>query len=188
MVKDGLFRMDLYRLLSVVNLRIPPLRGRPDDIAFLEKLFLEKIQGQTGLTRILSRETLLLLETYDWPDNIRELENTIAWACGRTAGPKLEESHLPQKLLNFCREVKMVRTTNHTSIPIEQRIIPISKMEERAILDAIRETNGDKIMAAELLGIRKKTLYPKRNENGLFGEPEATGNFLATAHSVAGDA
>src|SRR5258708_20892569 len=178
MVKDGLFRMDLYRLLSVVNLRIPPLRGRPDDIAFLAKRFLEKIQGQTGLTRILSSETLLLLETYDWPDNIRELENTIAWACGRTAGPKLEESHFPRKLLNFCREVKMVRTTNHTSVPIEQRIIPISKREERAILDAIRETNGDKIMAAELLGISKTTLYRKLKENGLSWEAVSAVTFL----------
>src|SRR5260370_1808801 len=177
MVKDGLFRMDLYRLLSVVNLRIPPLRGRPDDIAFLAKRLLEKIQGQTGLTRILSRETLLLLETYDWPDNIRELENTIAWACGRTAGPKLEESHLPQKLLNFCREVKMVRTTNHTSIPIEQRIIPISKMEERAILDAIRETNGDKIMAVEVPRLSKKTLNPKPKKYNLSRESKALPDF-----------
>ena len=188
MVKDGLFRMDLYRLLSVVNLRIPPLRGRPDDIAFLAKRFLEKIQGQTGLTRILSSETLLLLETYDWPDNIRELENTIAWACGRTAGPKLEESHFPRKLLNFCREVKMVRTTNHTSVPIEQRIIPISKMEERAILDAIRETNGDKIMAAELLGISKTTLYRKLKEYGLSGESESAVNFVPPAISDEVDA
>src|SRR5260370_37216356 len=110
MVKDGLFRMDLYRLLSVVNLRIPPLRGRPDDIAFLGKRFLEKIQGQTGLTRILSRETLLLLETYDWPDNISELGNTIAWACDRTAGPKPDEGYLSHILLKLSRVEKLERT------------------------------------------------------------------------------
>jgi len=183
MVKDGLFRSDLYRLLSVVNLRIPPLRGRPDDIAFLAKRFLEKIQGQTGLTRTLSSETLQLLETYDWPDNIRELENTIAWACSRTAGPELGESHFPPKLLNFCREVKTVRTTNHTSVPVEQRIIPISKMEKHAILDAIRETNGDKMMAAELLGISKTTLYRKLKEYGLSDESESDTHLVPPAIS-----
>jgi len=183
MVKDGLFRTDLYRLLSVVNLRIPPLRGRPDDIAFLAKRFLEKIQGQTGLTRTLSNETLRLLETYDWPDNIRELESTIAWACSRTTGPKLEESHFPPKLLEFCREVKMVQTTDPTSVPMEQRIIPISKMEKHAILDAIRETNGDKMMAAELLGISKTTLYRKLKEYGLSDESESVADFVQPAIS-----
>jgi len=182
MVKDGLFRTDLYGLLSVVNLRIPPLRGRPDDIAFLAKRFLEKTQGQTGLTRTLSSETLQLLETYDWPDNIRELENTIAWACSRTTEPELGESHFPPKLLDFYREVKMVRTTNHTSVPVEQRIIPISKMEKHAILRAVRETNGDRMMAAELLGISKTTLYRKLKEYGLSEESEPDPHLVCPAN------
>jgi two-component system response regulator HydG len=184
MVKDGLFRSDLYRLLSVVNLRIPPLRGRPDDIAFLAKRFLEKIQGQTGLTRTLSSETLQLLETYDWPDNIRELENTIAWACSRTAEPELGESHFPPKLLDFYREVKMVRTTNQTSVPVGQRIVPISKMEKHAILRAIQETNGDKMMAAELLGIGKTTLYRKLKEYGISEEPDSDMHLASPANSA----
>ena len=91
MVREGLFRMDLYRILSVVNLKIPPLRGRPDDIAFLAKRFLEKIQRQTGLTRTLSDETLQMLETYDWPDNVRELEHTIARACSQSPGRSLSQ-------------------------------------------------------------------------------------------------
>ena len=184
MVKDGLFRTDLYSLLSVVNLRIPPLRGRPDDIAFLAKRFLEKIQSQTGLTRTLSSETLQLLETYDWPDNIRELENTIAWACSRTTEPELGESHFPQKLLNFCKEVKTVRTTNHTSVPIEQRIIPISKMEKHAILRAVEETNGDRMMAAELLGISKTTLYRKLKEYGLSEESDSDTHLVSPSNSA----
>ncbi len=103
MVRGGQFRMDLYQLLSVVNLRIPPLRGRPDDIAFLAKRFLERIQHQTGIPRTLSQETLRMLETYDWPDNVRELEQSIARACSESSGPELQAIHLPQNLLNFYR-------------------------------------------------------------------------------------
>ena len=173
LVKEGLFRMDLYRLLSVVNLRIPPLRGRPDDIAFLAKRFLEKIQGRSGLTRALSNETLRMLETYDWPDNVWELEDAISQACLHCSGPKLEAIHLPQKVLNFHRKRQMEQE-NHLSLEkkaevnsVKNNIIPIIKMERRAIREALRQTNGDKIMAARLLGIGKTTLYRKLKDYGI---------------------
>ncbi len=169
MVRTGLFRMDLYRLLSVVNLRIPPLRGRPDDIAFLAQRFLEKIQRQTGLTHSLSDETLRMLETYDWPDNVRELESTIVRACEQAPGPKLEALHLPQRLINFHRTTGLTSKPplNSTTISLEESIIPIAKMEKHAILEAMRQTNGNKLMAAKLLGIGKTTLYRKLVEYGL---------------------
>ncbi len=180
MVREGLFRMDLYRLLSVVNLRIPPLRGRPDDIAFLTKRFLEKIQRQSGLSCTLSKETLQMLETYDWPDNVRELEDTIARACSQLSGSELEPIHLPQKLLRFHRDATgwqapdsfLSADTDKSSL--KQYIIPIAKVEERAILEALRETNGDKLRAAELLGIGKTTLYRKLKEYGFSDESNPT--------------
>ncbi len=171
MVREGLFRMDLYRLLSVVNLRIPPLRGRPDDIAFLTKRFLEKIQRQTGLSRTLSDETLQLLETYDWPDNIRELENTIARACAQSSELELQPIHLSQKLLHFHKHSKTGllpdSTFNSDSSSGKRSVLSIAQVEQRAILDALRETNGDKLKAAELLGIGKTTLYRKLKEYSL---------------------
>lgn len=173
MVREGLFRMDLYRLLSVVNLRIPPLRGRPDDIAFLAKRFLEKIQRQTGLARTLSDETLRILETYDWPDNVWELEQTVARAYSQLSGPELEPVHLPQKLLRFQRNAKTglepVSSVNSepNKFPRKQNILPMAKVEEHAILEAMRATNGDKRKAAELLDIGKTTLYRKLKEYGL---------------------
>ena len=176
MVKDGLFRIDLYRLLSVVNLKIPPLRGRPDDIVFLAERFLEKIQRQTGLTRTLSNETLQMLETYDWPDNVRELEHTITDACSRSSGLELEPIHMPQKLVKFHRKVKtglspdLFVNGDADEAPNKHSVIPIAKVEERAILDAMRETNGNKLMAAELLGIGKTTLYRKLKEYGFADE------------------
>lgn len=171
MVRGGLFRMDLYRLLSIVNLTIPPLRGRPNDIAFLAKRFLEKIQHKTGVMRTLSQETLRMLETYDWPDNIQELENTIGHACSQSSGPNLQTIHLPQKLLNFHRPTalapKLPSTEGSSKAAAEESIVPIAKMEERAILEAMRQTNGNKLMAAELLGIGKTTLYRKLKEYDL---------------------
>jgi two-component system response regulator HydG len=172
MVRGGQFRMDLYQLLSVVNLRIPPLRGRPDDIAFLAKRFLERIQHRTGIKRTLSQETLRMLETYDWPDNVRELEQSIDQACSESSGPELQAFHLPQNLLNFHRKRESIPTQNRLTSgsanknAAKESIASIAQMEERAILQAIRHTNGDKLEAARLLGIGKTTLYRKLKDYG----------------------
>jgi DNA-binding NtrC family response regulator len=172
MVKEGLFRMDLFRLLSVVNLRIPPLRGRPDDILFLAKRFLEKIQQESGLTRTLSKETLDMLETYDWPENIRELEDSLTTACSHSSSLELEPDHLPQKLLRFHKKFKgeslvgTDSTEDFDRAPSYRTILPIAKVEKQAILEAIWQTHGDKLMAAGLLGIGKTTLYRKLKEYG----------------------
>jgi DNA-binding NtrC family response regulator len=169
MVRQGLFRMDLYRLLSIVNLKMPPLRERPNDIAFLAKRFLETIHNETGLSRTLSDETLQLLESYDWPDNLRELKDTIAQACARSEGQDLLVKHLPQKVLNFQRKKNSERQSGMTSARIRRTtaVVPIARMEKRAILNALRHTSGDKLLAAQLLGIGKTTLYRKLKEYGL---------------------
>jgi two-component system response regulator HydG len=173
MIRAGRFRLDLLEFLSVVNLRIPPLRGRLDDITFLAKRFLEKIHRETGKKHTLSVETLRLLETYDWPDNVRELEQSIARACSQSSGAELQKIHLPQKLLAFHREKESELTRNLASqvtakkAAVVESIVSIAKMEERAILEAIQHTGGDKRKAAEMLGIGKTTLYRKLKEYGL---------------------
>lgn len=185
MVREGLFRMDLYKLLSVVNLRIPPLRARPHDIGFLAERFLEKIQHKTGTTRTLSQETLRTLETYDWPDNVRELEEAIGQACSESSEHKLKVIHLPQKLLNSHRTTVqtpcLLLNGCSSKVPVEEGIIPIAKMEERAIREAMRQMNGNKLMAAELLGISKTTLYRKLKEYDL---SDRTGSTAPSASST----
>jgi DNA-binding NtrC family response regulator len=179
MVGDGRFRLDLYVLLSLVNLTIPPLRGRPDDIAFLAKQFLEKIGQRTGVPRSLSRETFRMLETYDWPDNTRELEIAITQACTLSSGAMLEVDHLPQNILTFHRTKEAERNCNFSSIGkpriqlIEEDVIPIATMEKRAILKALKQTDGDRVMAAGLLGIGKTTLYRKLKEYSVPVKPES---------------
>jgi DNA-binding NtrC family response regulator len=172
MVTEGRFRMDLYQVLSVVNLRIPPLRGRPGDIAFLAKRFLEKIQHQSGTKRTLSDETLRILEAYDWPENVRELEQSIIRACSETSGVELQAIDLPQTLLNFKRTpdlgVLASQKSEYAGTAVaEGSVVSIAEVERRAILDALRQTNGDKLKTALLLGIGKTTLYRKLKEYGL---------------------
>jgi DNA-binding NtrC family response regulator len=179
MVREGRFRIDLYRLLSVVNLRIPPLRGRPGDIVFLVERFLEKIGRNTGIFRTISQETLGVLETYDWPENTRELESAIAQACIFSSGAELEINHLPQNIIAFCRakDAAQKRAVNPSGEPknrLQEGVIPIATLEKRAILMALRQTSGDRRMAARLLGIGKTTLYRKLKEYSVQFPPESS--------------
>jgi two-component system response regulator HydG len=185
MVRDGRFRIDLYSLLSLVNLKIPPLRGRRGDIAFLAERFLEKIGRSTRIFRTIPQETLRVLETYDWPENTRELERAIGQASILSSGTEVEVDHLPQKILTFCRTKDAARKRDSSSIgkpekqPIEEAVVSIATMEQRAILKAIQQTKGDKVMAAGLLGIGKTTLYRKLKEYSVPFPPESN-VFLAS--------
>jgi DNA-binding NtrC family response regulator len=180
MVREGRFRMDLYRLLSLVNLKIPPLRGRQNDFAFLAERFLEKAGSATGVSRTLSKETLCALETYDWPESTQELEIAIIQACTSSSGQKLEIDHLPQNILTFFRTKEAERKrdlpsrTKPKSVTEEDQVIPIAAVEKQAILKALQQTNGDKIMAAKLLGIGKTTLYRKLKEYSVHIKPESS--------------
>ena len=179
MVREGRFRMDLYRLLSLVNLNIPPLRGRPADIVFLAERFLERIRCRTGIARTIPPETRRVLETYDWPENARELEGAIGQAFILSSGSELEINHLPQNILTFCRSKDAARNLAVNPPPdpkihhLQEAVVPIVTMEKKAILSALRRTNGDKIMAAKLLGIGKTTLYRKLKEYSVHFPPES---------------
>jgi DNA-binding NtrC family response regulator len=101
MVAQGLFRKDLFFRLSVVNLKLPPLRERREDIAVLAEHFLEGIQREAGSSHVFSEEAMRLLTEYDWPGNVRELENAIERACSLSSGPVLHRVDLPTQLQEF---------------------------------------------------------------------------------------
>jgi two-component system response regulator HydG len=173
MVEQGRFRKDLYFRLNVVNLRIPPLRNRREDIAPLAMHFLERMQKETGTERIFSDETLRMITEYDWPGNVRELENAIERACALSSGPVLHMGDMPTQLQDF----RMQR--GPLGLPAEEEgeevvasgtkeaIVSLADMEKQAILRTIQQLNGDKLMAARLLGIGKTTLYRKLKEYGI---------------------
>jgi DNA-binding NtrC family response regulator len=153
-IRAGTFRQDLYFRLNVVQIKLPPLRERKSDIPLLVSSFLEKFCQPDMPLRSVSDETLRHLMAYDWPGNVRELENSIERAIAMGTGNVVQFVDLPSNLLNDARE----------RVPDEGEMLPLMVLERRAILRAMRETNGDKLAAARLLGIGKTTLYRKLKE------------------------
>jgi transcriptional regulator with PAS, ATPase and Fis domain len=170
-VEQGRFRKDLYYRLSVVNLRIPPLRERKQDIPLLAAHFLERMSRETGTTHTLSDDVLRTLVDYDWPGNVRELENSLDRACTLCSGPVLHLADLPTQLQNFHLQNRRPASTASTAlgVPPSSRVpvLPLAQLEKQAILETLRKLNGDKLLAARLLGIGKTTLYRKLKEYGI---------------------
>jgi two-component system response regulator HydG len=156
-VAQGTFRRDLYFRLNVLTLRIPPLRERRQDIPLLAAHFLERISRVGGQDRTLNDEALKIMLGYDWPGNVRELENCIERACALTTGPVIQVRDLPT-------DIHSARETGSVNPDISAKIIPMAELEKQTILGTVAQLNGDKLLAARLLGIGKTTLYRKLKE------------------------
>jgi two-component system response regulator HydG len=160
-VAQGSFRRDLYFRLNVLTLRVPPLRERKQDIPLLTGHFLERLARATGVQRNISDEALKLLLAYDWPGNIRELENCLERACALTSGPTVHVSDLPTSIQTW-------KSQNQPSIGMNEdpgaRGMTLAEIEKNAILQTIDQLSGDKLEAAKVLGIGKTTLYRKLKE------------------------
>ena len=150
-IRSGAFRQDLYFRLNVVQMKLPALRDRKSDIPLLVTSFLEKFSGMHGTTKTITDEAMRRLITYDWPGNVRELANAIARSVALGSGPSVEMSDLPSHLHYGTSE----------RVPDSHEILPLDELERRAILKTLRETSGDKLAAARMLGIGKTTLYRK---------------------------
>ena len=161
-VRSGSFRQDLFFRLNVVQIKLPSLRERNTDIPLLVNAFLEKFT-QTG-TRIntISSDAMARLIAYDWPGNVRELENAIERAVALSSGPILQIADLPSNL----------QFGSSDRFPEKDEMMPLEELERRAILRALRESGGDKLAAARLLGIGKTTLYRKLKQYGTQSLPE----------------
>jgi len=169
MVEKGTFRKDLFYRLNVVNLRLPSLRDRREDIPLLAAHFLDRISREHGTKFTLSDEALRTMMRHDWPGNVRELENSVERACALSSGPVLHLGDLPTQLQQQGLEAR--RTAAVAGEPTQQGSAPevttLADLERQAILGAIRTLNGDKLQAAKLLGIGKTTLYRKLKEYGI---------------------
>jgi len=159
-IGDGRFRKDLYYRLNVVTLKLPPLRERKSDIPLLVNHFLERFSDPGRRVRGISEEAMARLMTYDWPGNVRELENVIERALALGAGNVIHTVDLPSNLQ------APAAAPNGPAAPREG-ILPLRELEKRAILQAVDELGGDKLLAARLLGIGKTTLYRKLKEYDL---------------------
>src|ERR1700724_2522792 len=150
-IKAGAFRQDLYFRLNVVQLKLPPLRERKSDIPLLVTSFLDKFSDPQQSPRTISEDAMRQLIGYDWPGNVRELENAIERAVALGSGPILHVADLPTNL--------QYPTTER--LPERNELVPLEELERRAILHTLRQTAGDKLAAARILGMGKTTLYRK---------------------------
>jgi len=151
LVRAGTFRQDLFFRLNVVQIKLPPLRERKSDIPVLVSAFLEKFSDAKAPVRSISEDAMRRLMAYDWPGNVRELENAVERAVALGSGPILHVGDLPSNL-------QYAQTERYAE---QNELVPLEELERRAIFHALRETSGDKLAAARLLGIGKTTLYRK---------------------------
>jgi two-component system response regulator HydG len=150
-VEEKRFREDLFYRLNVINIRIPSLHERKEDISLLAMHFL-KLYADKNNKPIegFTEEAMLALTSYDWPGNVRELENAIERAVVFTNGKQVPLSVLPQNVSAFAE-------ARHSLI---FRIgTPLRELERKAIDITLHHTRGDKNMAARLLGIATRTIY-----------------------------
>src|SRR5277367_2120318 len=161
-IRTGGFRQDLYFRLNVVQIKLPPLRERKSDIQLMVISFLEKFSDPHGPPRTISDDAMRRLIAYDWPGNVRELENAIERAVAMGSGPIVHVGDLPSNLHYPSSE----------RVPDKDELLPMEELERRAILRTLRETGGDKLAAARMLGIGKTTLYRKLKQYHT-GQPES---------------
>lgn len=152
-VADGRFREDLYYRLDVVEITCPPLRHRKDDIPALASSFLRRFAARDGKDISgFSPEVVRRLGDYSWPGNIRELENTVERAVVLARGGVVELQDLP-------------RTIVEENVPSGTIQIPVGtsleEIERLVIRETLKKTEGDKKLAAHLLGIAPRTIYRK---------------------------
>jgi transcriptional regulator with PAS, ATPase and Fis domain len=160
MVKDGTFRQDLYYRLNVIQLRLPALRERGDDIRELATHFVEKAANRYNKpVTSISNEALQMLKQHSWPGNIRELENAIEHAVLMC----LDETIVPEDLpgaeeFEDSDMVDFIRPLTDDGIDLQSTL---RKIESLYIHQALEQTSGNKNQAANLLGLNRTTLVEK---------------------------
>lgn len=170
MVEQGRFRKDLYYRLNVVNLRLPSLKQRREDIPLLIAHFVDRKNREYGKNFRLSDEMLRVLMEYEWPGNVRELEHVIDRSCAYCSGTVLQLGDSPTPIVEHFKhglpKVSTPAMLTDTSLTAPS-ITSLAEMEKQAILAALQFLEGDKLAAAKLLGIGKTTMYRKLKEYGL---------------------
>lgn len=158
LVKEGSFRQDLFYRINVVCLNLPPLRDRREDIPLLTGHFINKYNSLRGKNIAgISREALALLMSYDFPGNIRELENVVEHAFVLCGEGQIEPRCLPNTVLGEKRHIA----------PRGSFGSALKSVEARTILDALERNHFNRLAAARDLGMHKSTLFRKIKELGI---------------------
>jgi DNA-binding NtrC family response regulator len=160
LIRQGVFREDLYYRLSTITIDLPPLRERRSDIDLLAEHFVALLNERYGLQRRIGPEALKLLRDHDWPGNVRELLHAVESSMIVCEGPEVSPEHLPPALRAQARSAD----ADHT---IDGHTPSLLELERAHIQRVLRETGGHRGNAARLLGISERNLYRKLREHGL---------------------
>ncbi|WP_432663020.1 sigma 54-interacting transcriptional regulator [Wukongibacter baidiensis] len=161
-VEEKKFRADLYYRLNVLNLNIPSLRERPEDIPLLIDHFKSSLYQKNGIKKTFSREAISILSTYNWPGNIRELKNIVYRSMVIAIGEEVTKSSIPKDILES--NLKNIANSYDTSDLLSKKgsLNNILKdIELKIIEDTLKICDDNKSKAAEMLGIKRMTLYRK---------------------------
>jgi transcriptional regulator with PAS, ATPase and Fis domain len=155
MIKEGSFRSDLYYRLSIVPLRLPPLRERKDDIIAFAQYFLAKYSTAVNTDLTLSPQVIRILEEYDWPGNIRELQNVLEYASVVCTGMLIEVWHLPEYL----------RPEDNKPLPVSNKPYDLKEtvnmLERDMLVSALASSKNNRSAAIRQLGISRSAFYDK---------------------------
>ncbi len=163
-VEEGAFRQDLLYRINVIQLEVPPLRDRGNDVLLLAQHFLRSYAEQSGRAVAgFSAEAAAKLLAYDWPGNVRELQNCVERAVALTQHDRIVVADLAPKV----RACSSLPSTE----PGEVELIPLDHVERRHILQVLEAVAGNKARAASILRIGRKTLYRKLEQYGPAGPP-----------------
>lgn len=166
MIKEGLFRSDLYYRINVVELLIPALRHRKEDIYPLVNYFIEKHSEQLGKNvSFISEQAIELLNRYDWPGNIRELENVIQYAITMAIGNQINIEHLPDKIYSS----DLSANEQEKSSPGQDEP-PWITAEKKHLLKIVVKNQGNISKAAREFGVSRATFYRKLQDYQLLDE------------------
>ncbi len=167
-VLAGRFREDLYYRLNVVEITVPALRDRPEDIEPITAFYLERFRRQFGKPGLdLSPEARRMLHAYPWPGNVRELVNALERAALLCPGETIEPEHLPIEPVRRPRRARAQRRNGRVELELPEGGVTLAEVEAALIEATLRQTRGNVSRAAELLGISRGALRHRMERLGI---------------------
>jgi len=155
-IEEHRFREDLYYRLNVINLPLPPLRSRGGDVLILAQHFIERFAARADRrVKGLTPEAAARLMDYAWPGNVRELQNAMERAVALARYEQVTVDDLPEKVRKYQRSHVLVASDD------PRELVPLEEVERRYILRVLEAVGGNKTLAADTLGLDRKTLYRK---------------------------
>ena len=155
-VKAGRFREDLFYRLSVVTLKVPPLRERRSDIPLLAEKFLVRASENARRENLkIANATMAVLTAYEWKGNVRELETAIEHAALRARGTEIQTEDLPAKL----QEIDVRKVSKNLFHNLFEDLPSLDEIEKRYLQHVLEATHGNRTRAAEIMEIDRRTLY-----------------------------